>query len=57
MDNQLQALTDAYQILNRAASECSHYATILPYRLVSHAQHYIQKQADELLQPIFEKEQ
>lgn len=57
MDNQLQALTDAYQILNRAASQCSHYATILPYAAIDHARTYIRKQADELLQPIFEKEQ
>lgn len=53
MDKQLEALTEAYKILGRAKMECVHYAALRPYALLSHARDYIQKQADELLQPIF----
>ncbi len=56
MDKQLEALTEAYKILTRARIACAPSPAMRPYRLVSHAQDYIQKQADELLQPIFADE-
>jgi hypothetical protein len=56
VDKQLEALTEAYKILTRAKVDCASYAAMQPYRLVSHAQDYIQKQADELLKPIFADE-
>lgn len=53
---QLTALSDAYQILKRAADQCASYAANRPYLFVSHARSYIARQADELLSPIFDKE-
>jgi hypothetical protein len=50
---QLQALSDAHDILNRAEGEVASFATTLPFRFVHDARMYVARQADALLQPIF----
>jgi hypothetical protein len=52
----LEALNDANKILRRARLECSSNASTLPYLFVLHGADYLAAQADQLLQPIFEKE-
>lgn len=56
MAEQLQALTEAYRILDQAAGEVASLASTLPFRCVQDARMYIAAQADELLKPIFQKE-
>jgi hypothetical protein len=56
VDDQLKALNEAYAILGQAKSEVACYASIQPYRTISHARDYIAAQADQLVAPIFEKE-
>jgi len=52
----LEALTDAYKILDAATGECACLASSLPFRCVRNARQYIAAQADELLAPTFTEE-
>ena len=58
MDNTaiLASLDDAYRILSRACTQLSSLASNTPYLRVANARKYITEQANELLDPIFEKQ-
>jgi hypothetical protein len=49
----LDALNEAYQILDRAAGECSLLVGNLPFKFVRDARQHIAAQADELIRPVF----
>lgn len=52
-DTQLQALTEAWNILREARKQVAPLAAMRPYAYLDHAASYISQQADRLLQPVF----